>query len=403
MTHAATPNTTIADRQAFLDEIMQLPVLDTHTHLVGDRLAARDFWEIAHYFWLNREMQTGGYPANAADLPEDERIRAFLDAYRATRNTNMNWVLTRIFQDLYGIQLIDEASVREADAAIQRSHAAPGWAQSVADRLQIRRFVVNIPEHAEFQGTRDRAILIPRIDGRLGGWASEMASAGDPMAAYEQHKRTIDELLAGFAAQGCPGIMTTLPAYASRADRRAAIAPGIAKDEAMMELLHAICAAAERHGLLVQLFLGVERSWCGTAVPANDPARILKLTALFEQYRCRFELVVASELNNLDVVQAAWNFPNVHVGGMWWFNFRASTYRDVMQYRLEALAATASSLVVSDARCIEWSYGKIALIKKLICEFLWQQLESGWIERETAHRVAEEWLYGSAARRYGLL
>jgi glucuronate isomerase len=196
--------------------------------------------------------------------------------------------------------------------------------------------------------------------------------------------------------------MTTLPRYESSANRRSAMEPGCSKDDVLMELLHAVCAAAERHGLLVQLFLGVERSWCGTAVPANDPARILKLSALFESYACPFELVVASELNNLDVVQAAWNFPNVHVGGMWWFNFRASTYRDAMQYRLEALAATQSSLVVSDARCIEWSYGKILLVKRLLAEFLWNQLEGGWIDRRTALQVAEDWLFNSAAKRYGL-
>lgn len=169
-----------------------------------------------------------------------------------------------------------------------------------------------------------------------------------------------------------------------------------------MELLHVICGAADRNGLLVQLFLGVERSWCGTAFPANDTERILKLTALFESYRCEFELVLASELNNLDAVQAAWNFPNVHVGGMWWFNFRASTYRDSMQYRLEALPASKNSIIVSDARCMEWSYGKILLVKKLAAEFLWERVQSGWIDEETALDTANEWFYESAMKRYGI-
>lgn len=38
----------------FMNRVKGLPVFDTHTHLVGDRLSARDFWEIAHYFWLFR-------------------------------------------------------------------------------------------------------------------------------------------------------------------------------------------------------------------------------------------------------------------------------------------------------------------------------------------------------------
>lgn len=169
----------------------------------------------------------------------------------------------------------------------------------------------------------------------------------------------------------------------------------------MMTLLHQVCSQAEKHRMVVQLFLGVERQWSQTsAAPANDPERILKLYGLFERYTCPFELVVASESNNLDVVQAAWNFANVHVGGMWWYNFRASTYKQSMQYRLEALPPSKCSLIVSDARCIEWTYGKIYLVKRTLGQFLQEQINTGWLDRETAIYAAKEWLHDSASRRY---
>ncbi|MDR6880912.1 glucuronate isomerase [Bacillus sp. 3255] len=391
-----------ASKETFAKRIMQMSVLDTHTHLVGDRLAARDFWEVAHYFWLHREMQAAGYSAAPMELPEDERIAAFLEAYHGTRNTLMNMAFTHIFSDLYGITISDEDSVREADAAVRQSNLNAGWAQEVADRMQAQQFVVNIAEHAEFQGMKRNAILIPRIDGKLGAWVKEIESSPDPASAFAQTCRNLVHLFDSYQADGIQGIMTTLPRYEASAHRKVVIGQGSTKDDILMMMLHEVGAAAEKRGLLVQLFLGVERSWCGTAVPANDPARILKLSALFEAYGCPFELVVASEMNNLDIVQAAWNFPNVHVGGHWWFNFRASTYRDSMQYRLEALPAMKSSLIVSDARCIEWSYGKITVIKRLVSEFLWNQIEAGWIDHALALRIAEDWLYRSAAKRYGV-
>ncbi|MDR6553103.1 glucuronate isomerase [Paenibacillus qinlingensis] len=384
-------------------QIMQLPVVDTHTHLVGDRLCAGDFWEIAHYFWLFRELQAAGYPANAMELPEDERITAFLEAYHGSKNTMMNIAMTHMFKHLYGIVIDDASSVREADAAVKQSAGRSTWAQEVADRLHVSRFVVNIPEHADFQGMRDNAILIPRIDGKLGGWTKEVQMSPNPAEAFVQASGQLAQLLDSYKEAGYVGIMTTLPSYEASANCKVEIGPDSTKDEILMMLLHELGAAAEQRGLLIQLFLGVERSWCGTATPVNDPARILKLSALFDTYaRCTFELVVASELNNLDIVQAAWNFPNVHVGGHWWFNFRTSTYRDSMQYRLEALPAIKSSLIVSDARCIEWSYGKIWLVKKIMSDFLWGQIESGWIDYDTAIYVAENWLYSSAAKRYGV-
>lgn len=383
-------------------QIMGLPVVDTHTHLVGDRLCAGDFWEIAHYFWLFRELQAAGYPANAMELPEDERIAAFLEAYHGSRNTMMNVAMTHIFRDLYGIVICDAASVREADAAVKQRAQCATWAQEVADRLNVSRFVVNIPEHATFQGMRENAILIPRIDGKIGGWVKEVGLSHDPAGAFAGVREKLAELLDSYKEAGYVGIMTTLPSYETSANRKVVVGQGSTKDEILMMLLHELGAAAEQRGLLIQLFLGVERSWCGTATPVNDPARILKLSALFEAYACTFELVVASELNNLDIVQAAWNFPNVHVGGHWWFNFRASTYRDSMQYRLEALPAIKSSLIVSDARCMEWSYGKIVLVKRIVSDFLWGQIEGGWIDYDTAIYVAENWLYRSAAKRYGV-
>lgn len=390
------------NREKFMEQIMELDVLDTHTHLIGDRLAARSFWDIAHYFWLNREMQAAGYPADAEQLAEEERIEAFLAAYRATRNTLMNWVITQIFRNLYSIELTDADSVRAADAAVRASAAREGWAQQVANQLHIRRFVVNIVEHAEFEGMEHDAILIPRIDGRLQEWGRLIHQSPYPEHALAAAQESIDQLLDSYKERGCPGIMTTLPGYAAQANQTYTINQGSSNDEIMMTLLHSICRTAERNGLFVQLFLGVERSWCGTAVPVNDPLRIVKLSGLFEQYRNTFELVVASELNNLDVVQAAWNFPNVQAGGLWWFNFRSSTYRDSMQYRLEALPASQCSLIASDARCIEWSYGKILLVKRLLAEFLFEQIEKGWLDQATALQVAGEWLYESAARRYGV-
>lgn len=390
-------------QETWTKEIMGLDVLDTHTHLVGEKLPAQDFWQIAHYFWFLSELRTGGYPMNAEDLPEEERIPAFLAAYRATRNTNMNWVFTQILKELYGIEITDEASIRKADAAIRESSKRPSWAQEVADKLSIRRFVVNNRFDSQFEGMREQAIIVPRIDGKIGEWTKNIQLSEDPRQAFDEIVQALDEILATFKKKGYPGIMTTLPRYDTQANHTYEIGKESTRDEIMMMLLHAACGAAEREGLFVQLFVGVERSWCGTAVPANDPERILKLSGLFDKYAIPFELIVASEINNMDVVQAAWNFPNVHVGGMWWFNFRASTYRQSMQYRLEGMAPMKSSLVVSDARCIEWSFGKIFLIKRLTAEFLFKQMEDGWLDEETARMTAKEWLYDSAARRYGIL
>ena len=138
----------------------------------------------------------------------------------------------------------------------------------------------------------------------------------------------------------------------------------------------------------------------GGRVPVNNPRRLLPLYTLFRDYACAFELVLGSSIDNLAAVQAATIFPNVYAGGMWWYNFRASTYRASMQYRLEGLPPAKSVLVVSDARHVEWCYGKVLLVKRLLADFLFDQVERGWLGRDDALWVAREWLYGAAAARY---
>ena len=80
------------DRSDWRKEIKELPVFDTHTHLnmPGVPIPARDFWDVAHYFWFQQELWSVGYPTDPDALPESERIERFVDALHASRNTVWN-------------------------------------------------------------------------------------------------------------------------------------------------------------------------------------------------------------------------------------------------------------------------------------------------------------------------
>jgi glucuronate isomerase len=174
-------------------------------------------------------------------------------------------------------------------------------------------------------------------------------------------------------------------------------------------LTHALLAELDRRGFHLQLFLGMEQPTPGYTpktsahrnYAVNDSRRIAVLHDLFDRYAgCTFEIVNAAELSALDIVQAARIYPNVFPGGLWWFNFRSSTYRANMQYRLEALPAPKATLVASDARCIEWAYAKTTHVKLLLAEFLWDQVTRGWLDVEAAIYTARNWLYETASTLY---
>lgn len=393
------------DRDRLRAAVSSLPVWDTHTHLIGASLPARDFWEIGHYFWFLRELQAAGYPPEAASLPEAARIDAFVRAFQATRNTAMHWAVRRIFHDLYDVAITDAGSVRRADAAVRARAAESDWPRHVIEQGGIRRIVVNQVEDAAFRDLPATSCIVPRIEAQLAAWLELLADAADLRAAGEEIAAALMAQLAGYAAAGYGGVMTSLEPFGTLvgpltlpSDALPAVGANRASQEAF--LLHALCRAAEARGLFVQLFLGIDAGWGGGRVPVNDPRRVLRLYGLFERYQCPFELVLGSDANNLDAVQAAVIFPHVHVGGMWWYNFRLNTYRASFGYRLEALPPAKSSIVVSDARCIEWCYGKVMLIKQQLAEFLTEQVARGWLGHDDAVWVAQHWLHDAAAARY---
>lgn len=400
------------NREAWRQAILEIPVFDTHTHLnmPGVPIPAQTFWDIAHYFWFQQELWAAGYPVAAAHLPEAERVMPFVNAFNAGRNTAWRMIVCRICDDLYGVPLVNDdnlctaSRVRAVDEAVRERAQEPGWAQSVVDKLVIRKIAVNNLQDAVFPELPETGVAVPTWEDHS-AWKQRIQEAGDPRAAGEEAQEAINARVAEFKAMGLGGMR--VPAEPFEAHGKGAVGleklprQDVTPWQVEAFLSHALFQALGNHEMFAQLFLGIERDVSPrTAMAVNDPRRITNLYPLFERYTCGFELVVGAPQNNMDAAQAARIYANVHAGGLWWYNFRSSTYRHAMQVRLEAVPAGKSAIVASDARCIEWCYGKILLVKWLLADFLHGQVKHDWLSKEDALWVAREWLYEAAARRY---
>jgi glucuronate isomerase len=167
-------------------------------------------------------------------------------------------------------------------------------------------------------------------------------------------------------------------------------------------LCHAILSAlSEQEGMFAQFFLGIEQMPGGVMPMGIEDFNIVPdLYPLFDRYSCDIELVSGSPGLNMDVVQASRILPNVYAGGLWWCNFRPSTYFEIFQKRLEGVPAQKSTILCSDGRCIEWCYAKTKLVKDLLADFMYEQVSKDAISEADALWVAKEWLHDAAQRRY---
>jgi hypothetical protein len=400
-------------RQDWRDAIYALPVLDTHTHLnmPGVPVPAQDFWDIAHYFWFQQELWSVGYPREAPELAEEQRIEHFVRAFDAVRNTHWHLVVRQICSDLYGVRLVDAGGrcsaerVRAVDEAVRAGSQDPGWARAVIDRLNIRRITMNSLRDAALPDLPGVGVAVPTWD-EQSTWSARLVDTLDPRAIAEEARAAAQHYVAELATMGIRGMRVAAEAFEDYGTAAVNL-PDEFKAEPIMAwqanafLAHTLFHALGQHGMFAQLFLGIERDVSPrTSMAVNDPRRITNLYPLFERYTCGFEMVIGAPQNNLDAAQAARIYPNVHLGGLWWYNFRASTYAHTMQTRIEAVPASKSAIVASDARCIEWCYGKILLVKWLLADFLREQVKRGWLAKRDAMWVASEWLHDAAARRY---
>jgi glucuronate isomerase len=390
------------NKEQFHSELDKLNIYDAHTHLEWNRLCAVDFWEIVHYFWFLRELQGAGYPQNYDVLSEEKRIDAFLPAYKKTKGTGMNYSVRRIFKDLYDLEITDKKSVYDCMEKVKASSVNAAWARETAAKGNIKYTVTNDDQYNNFTELNGVNVWFPRIDGRLGKAAREIIEAETSGRADVARKTEADilSLLSKYKSEGARAFMTTLRSLNKKTWKNSG-SSFESIDDCYIYLLHVICTFAQDNDMNIQLLMGMEHNYCDIVIPVNDDKRIVNLYGLFEKYKCNFDLVAASEVNNLDIVNAAHIFPNVFAGGMWWFNFRPSIFMDAMAKRFDVLPSTKSYLSISDSRCFEWCYGKIVLIKKIAGDFLAQKVKESYISFEDALEIAGDWFYESAKQLYG--
>lgn len=401
------------DRQEWRETIQQLPVFDTHTHLnmPGVPIPAQDFWDIAHYFWFQQELWSVGYPRDAANMPTPVRTNHFVAAFNAVRNTDWRHIVCRICSDLYETSLVDTDGlttpehVAAVNRAIRERSQAASWPRSVVERLGIRKIAINSLRDIAFEGLPDVPVAIPTWEDRQ-AWVAKLTSESATRATQDAAREAIAQRVAELAEMGIRGMRVVAEPFEQHG-KEAVMQPNVIEERHLQRwqaeafISHALFAALGEHDMFAQLFLGVERDVSPrTAMGVNDPRRIINLYPLFERYTAGFELVIGAPQNNLDAAQAARIYPNVHVGGLWWYNFRRSTYTHTFQVRVEAVPASKSAIVASDARCIEWCYGKILLVKTVLADFLHEQVTGGWLSDADALWIAREWLHDAAARRY---
>ncbi len=439
----------LATARALEAALAELPILDIHTHLVGGRLSARGLHDVLLYHMVVSDLYAAGCPSGRrlTEFPgwpdRDEahaRIVEALPYLPAIANTSSAWCARLILADLYDFhEPITASNWRALDDRIRERADDRAWAHGLLDRMHIARTGTELArrgdgsDDARLQyalewgfftrtqwGEFDTALYeLERCWGRSPESPAPIAAGARPAT-----DRTITTLADVHAAldhyvNAIPYAqilatathLSTDIAYraVSESEMEAALArrtvAGAAERDIYASYVHeAFLSALERRKapIVFQFSLGAE------PLPHETAARLSQSTIaavgdmIGRHPGLRFQCFLASRHGNQSLCTLARELPNLSLAGYWWHNFFPDAIRQVIGERLDMLPATKQVGFLSDAYCVEWTYAKLVVVRRLLARVLAGKVELGQYTFDDAVAIARTTLFDAPGRLVGM-
>ncbi len=418
----------IAEIEAALAE---LPILDIHTHLAGGKLAARGLHDVLLYHMVVTDLYAAGCPTGArlTQFPgwptQDEahgRIQQAIPYLKHIQNTSSFWGVRIILRELYDwCEPITQGNWRKLDALIRERADDRAWAHSVLDRARIYRTGTELARRGGGEdddrlqyalewgfftrtqwGEFDTALYeLERCWGKFP--ESPAPIGGGTRPATERTITTLDDVHAAIAhyVKSIPygRIVSTATHLSTDIDYRQ-----VADDEmdrALARRQHAgpaerdcyasyvneaflTALAAHAAEIVLQFSFGAEPLPFETASRLSQRTIAQVAEMIGRHPTLRFQCFLASRHANQSMCTLARELPNFSLAGYWWHNFFPDTIAQVMHERLEMVPANKQVGFFSDAYCVEWSFAKAFLVRKILARVLAGRIELGQFDLQGA-------------------
>jgi glucuronate isomerase len=430
--------------------LAEIPVLDAHSHLPGDHLAARGLHDILLYHMLVTELYAAGCPSGArlTQYPEwpareeaHARLQEALPYFEHIQNTSTFWAARVILAGLYDWRdPVTSDNWRKLDGMIRERADDRRWQREVLDRVDIQRTATEFARRGSGQdddrlqyvlewamfarcqwGEFDTALYeLERTWGRPPESPAPIgAGLRQPTERTIQSLSDIHDAIAHYIkVLPLEQLLATAATFSSDIDYRLvsddemerALArrqqAGIEERDIYASYINeAFLTALEKIGdrIVYQFAVGAEPLpyETGSRLPQKTIAQLSAIVA--RHPRLRFQCFVGSRHGNQSLCTLARELPNFSLAGYWWHNFFPDTIRQVLNERLDMVPTNKQIGFFSDAYCVDWAYGKALVVRKQMAQVLAQKIEQGQYSREDALSIARAILYESPQSTLGMV
>ncbi len=421
--------------EEILREIEKIPVIDVHTHLHRDRLAAQHPADFMLYHMLMYELCAAGAPADLVEPwhsnmgDRDETLKVFLPYFERISNTGFAWCLRTILRDLYEF---DEPITADCGprlrAAVERKTARSGWAREVTERGNIVRSLssnrrVKPLEAGQWDGglqfTFERLPLNsygysrPHFGRMLSNLERTTGISIDSGAAMQEafakwfdaeHLSDYRVLIAWMDARVnvSDGVMKEAGELL-RLVKEGAVLSETQQESLSGAILRAVVGSIQGKVKVFQYVIGSEWIETGQQVrlPVSDGhtrlgAGVGALASMAPSVH--FDVLNGYEPAEPVLCSVAARMPNVSLSSMWWHEFYPSVIRSGWQRRIDMVPWTGLSGFFSDAYCVEWQYAKLQMVRRMIASVLAERIELRLMSEAQAIEFARRILFETPKR-----
>lgn len=432
------PNKELIEK--LFNDIWDMPLVDIHTHLDANHLAARGLHDILLYHMVISELYAAGCPDGARlseDPTEEEavyRLERAVPYVKYIRGTSCYWGVRIILKDLYGWEdEITEENWRECHELIKSKGCGHDRAKEIADKAHIEKSSTELWRGRDHKhddmlmyslewaffcraqwGINDAALLelehawneeIPgpplpvTSDPSLYNFAKKIKNIDDVYAAIEHYVDHIpyDEVFSNashFSTDINYHDVTEedmVKALANR-DNAGAWERDVYANFINEEFLKRVSKIKRETGkeIIIQYSLGAEPLPFETG-SFMRPETIFELAKIIDKYSdLKFEIHVASLHADQAWCTLCRELPNLMLDGFWWHNFFPTHIRRIISERMDMLPTNSQAGFFSDAYCMDWCYAKAKIIKRQYAEVVAQKIEMGQFDYDTALNVVRD-------------
>jgi hypothetical protein len=420
--------------------LSELPILDPHTHLVGDHLGARGLHDVLLYHMLVSDLYGAGCPTGSRlteypGWPTKEeahaRIEEVLPFLPHIRGTSSWWMVRETLDGLYGWkEPITADNWRELDDLIRERADDRTWQLSILDRLNIKRTCTELArresgasddrlqyalEWAFFTrcqwGEFDTALYeVERCWGREPESPTAIGAGGRPPT--DKMIKTLDDVHAAVQhyVTHIPYDQLLSTATHISTDIQYRVVDDGAMEKALANRANAgteerdIYASYIQEVFLTELEKRADQivyqfSFAAEPLPHETGSRIGQQTIaelgdmISRHPKLRFQCFLASVHANQSLCTMARELPNFSLAGFWWHNFFPTAMRHVLSERLDMVPVNKQIGFFSDAYCVEGCYGKALMVRAQAAQVFAEKIEQGQYTLDDALSIARSLVY----------